>query len=82
MINQDILTSEEIKSDKQSELAVLLELAPIPSAKISVDEKLEYIKFILSQTSRDSKLFEKCGGGNVQTAMARNLVRIKNKKRN
>lgn len=58
MINQDILTSEEIKSDKQSELAVLLELAPIPSAKISVDEKLEYIKFILSQTSRDSKLLK------------------------
>ena len=82
MINNEILTSEEIKSDKQSELAVLLELAPIPSAKISLSEKLEYIKFMLSQTSREYKLFEKCGGGNVQTAMARNLVRIKNKKRN
>lgn len=77
MINNDILTSEDILADKQNELAVLLELAPIPSAKISVDEKLEYIKFILS----NSEIFKMCGGGNFQTAMARNLVRIKNKKR-
>lgn len=82
MINNEILTSEEIKSDKQSELAVLLELAPIPSAKIQDSEKLEYIKFMLSALSVESKLFQKCGGGDVQPAMARNVVRIKNKKRN
>lgn len=82
MINNDILTSEDILADKQNELAVLLELAPIPSAKISDSEKLEYIKFMLSALSVESKLFQKCGGGDVQVAMARNLVRIKNKKRN
>ncbi len=82
MINQEILTSEDKKQLKYTELAEFLELKKFPSAKISIDEKLEYIKFMLSQTSRESKLFEKCGGGNVQTAMARNLVRIKNKKRN
>ncbi|HNE56728.1 MAG TPA: hypothetical protein PK079_26430 [Leptospiraceae bacterium] len=70
---QEILTSEE----KQSELAVLLELSPIPSVKISDNEKLEYIKFMLANPD----LFHACGGRNVQVAMARNLVRIKNKKR-
>lgn len=77
MINHDVLTSEDILADKQNELAVLLELAPIPSAKISVDEKLEYIKFMLSEP----ELFIACGGKDVKVAMARNLVRIKNKKR-
>lgn len=82
MINNDILTSEDIKSEKLSELAVLLKLAPISSAKIQDSEKLEYIKFMLSALSVESKLFQKCGGGDVQVAMARNLVKIKNKKRN
>lgn len=78
MINNDILTRGDILADKQNELAVLLELAPIPSAKISDSEKLEYIKFMLE----NHYLFSLCGGGDVQVAMARNLVRIKNKKRN
>lgn len=80
MINNDILTREDILADKQNELAVLLELSP--STKISDSQKLEYIQFMLSDLSVESKLFPKCGGGgDVQVAMARNLVRIKNKKR-
>jgi hypothetical protein len=35
---------------------------------------------MLSEISIERKLFGKCGGGDVQVSMARNLVRIKNKK--
>ena len=80
MINQDILTSEEKLNLKNLELAELLELTPIPSIQISQKEKLSYIQFMLSDISVERKLFQKCGGGDVQVAMAKSLVRIKNKK--
>lgn len=80
MINQELLTSEEKLNLKNLELAELLELTPFPSIQISQKEKLSYIQFMLSDISVKRKLFQKCGGGDVQVAMARSLVRIKNKK--
>ena len=80
MINQEFLTSEEKLNLKNLELAELLELTPIPSIQISQKEKLSYIQFMLSDISVERKLFQKCGGGDVQVTMARMLVRSKNKK--
>lgn len=81
MINQELLTSEDKKELKYLELAEYLELTPLPACRISNIEKLEYIKFMLSRVSIENKLFQACGGGDSQVAMARSLVRIKNKKR-
>lgn len=58
------------------ELGVSLELLPIPSANISVTEKLEYAKFLLSPESISNKLFQLCGGGDIQVAMSRALIKI------
>lgn len=80
MINQDAINRNIEVQEIPLELFVSLELLPIPSAKISQKEKLSYIQFMLSDISVERKLFQKCGGGDVQVAMAKSLVRIKNKK--
>jgi ABC-type thiamine transport system ATPase subunit len=78
MINfQDPINRNLDAQEIPLELFESLELLPIPSIKVSNEEKLSYIKFMLSEISVEKKLFQKCGGGDIQVAMARSLVRIK-----